>query len=107
MNLNDPDIGWSKLLPAAAGTAISMRFVKGTKWERLSMAIGGLALSYYGTTPAANFVGMGSAEGLVGFVIGMFGMSLAAKVYETIGAIDAKQLAADLTGWLGRFRKKD
>jgi hypothetical protein len=104
MNFNDPDIGWSKLLPATAGTLISMRFVKGTKWERATMALGGIALSYYGTSPAAAYVGMHNAEGLLGFVIGMFGMSLAAKVYETIGAIDAKQLAADIAG---RFRRKD
>lgn len=102
MNLNDPDIGWSKLLAGAAGAVVSMRFVQGTKWERGMMALGGIVLSYYGTMPAAKFVGMSNAEGLVGFVIGMFGMSLVAKIYETIGAVDAKQVAADVTGWLRR-----
>jgi len=31
----------------------------------------------------------------VGFLIGLFGMAIIAKVYEAIGALDAPRIAAD------------
>ena len=63
--------------------------------ERGSMALGGAVVSYYATSPAAAWVGMTNAEGLVGFLIGLFGMAIIAKVYEAIGALDAPRIAAD------------
>lgn len=101
----DADIGWPKLLAGLGGAVVSMQFVKGTKIERSVMVAGGIALSFYGTTPAAQFVGMSTAEGLVGFVIGMFGMSIVAKCYEAISAIDGKQIVDDVTDFILRRRR--
>lgn len=47
-------------------------------------------MSYFGTPVAATWIGMVNAEGLVGFLIGLFGMSVVSKFYEVIQAVDPK-----------------
>lgn len=89
----DPSL--SKILAGVAGAFVSLRFVQGSALERGSMAVGGAVVSYYATSPAALWMGMQTAEGLVGFLIGLFGMAIIAKVYEAIGALDAPRIAED------------
>lgn len=98
------DIGFLKILSGVAGSVVSLRFVKGTILEKLLMSIGGSALSYFGTSPAATWIGMANAEGLVGFLIGLFGMAIASKVYEVIQVIDAPGVAKEFTDWITRKR---
>lgn len=89
----DPSL--SKIIAGVAGAFVSLRFVQGSALERASMALGGAVVSYYATSPAALWMGMQNAEGLVGFLIGLFGMAIIAKVYEAIHAVDAPRMAAD------------
>jgi hypothetical protein len=98
-----PDFSVAKLLAGLAGSVVSLRFVQGTVAERIFMGIGGASLSYYATTPAAQWVGVKDAEGLVGFLIGLFGMAIMAKIYEVILVTDAKQISAD--AWSALKRK--
>ena len=90
-----PDFSTAKFVAAVAGAVVSLRFVQGTVVERVFMAIGGAGLSYYATTPAAIWLGMSNAEGLVGFLIGLFGMAIMAKIYEVIQIADAAKIASD------------
>lgn len=90
----DPTL--AKLLPAILGSVISLRWVQGTWVERLLMVSGGAILSYYATPWAAAKVQMADAEGLVGFLIGLFGMAVIAPVYEAIKSADIKPAVADL-----------
>lgn len=94
----DPTL--TKVIPAALGALVSLRFVQGTLPERLLMTAGGVSLSYYATPTSAAWLQMTNAEGLVGFVIGLFGMTLAAKVYEAVQALDATAIGKDLWGAL-------
>ena len=91
-----PDIGIAKLISAVAGAALSLKFVVGTWVEKIIMAIGGAFLSYYASTPVAAWMEAPKAEGLVGFLLGLFGMAVVSKVYEVIQSLDAKQAATDL-----------
>ena len=75
--------------PGVIGSLIALPFLRGTWPMRLSMVIGGCALSYFGTTPLAKYLGMVEAQGLVGFFIGLFGMALVGKVYEAVQAFNA------------------
>lgn len=103
MPLNSPhDFDVAKLLSAVAGAVVSMRFLVGTWTEKITMAIGGCALSYFGTTPAARWLAAENAEGLVGFLIGLFGMAIVSKGYEVIQMMDAKQIASDIWQWVSR-----
>ncbi len=97
------DFSIAKLLAGICGSVVSLRFVQGTIAERISMGIGGAALSYYASTPAAQWVGIKDAEGLVGFLIGLFGMAIMAKIYEVIMLADAKTIATDM--WAAIKRK--
>lgn len=90
-----PDLSVAKLLAGIAGSVVSLRFVQGTMVERVLMAFGGAAFSYYATTPAALAIGVQDAEGLVGFLIGLFGMAIMAKLYEVVLVVDAQRIAAD------------
>lgn len=99
---NIPDFSTAKLISGIAGAFVSLRFVQGTALEKLTMAVGGAALSYFATTPVALWLAMHQAEGLVGFLIGLFGMSIAAKFYEVIQMMDARRMASDLWEWLTR-----
>ena len=85
-----------KFVSAVLGGFVSLRFVQGTLFERITMGIGGATLSYLASTPAAKWLGMEGAEGLVGFLIGLFGMAIIAKIYEVITLLDAKVIASDL-----------
>ena len=89
------DLSLGNLVAGIAGAFVSLRFVQGTLPERLTMAVGGAVLSYYATPPAASWLGMASAEGLVGFLVGLFGMAIVAKIYEAINAMPAAKMAAD------------
>lgn len=97
-----PDFSIAKLASGVAGALVSMRFLQGTWPEKITMAMGGAALSYYGTTHVAHWLSMETAEGLVGFLIGLFGMAIVSKGYEVIQMIDAKQVAADAWAWVTR-----
>lgn len=99
---NLPDFSAAKLISGVAGAFVSLRFMQGTAAEKLIMAVGGAALSYFATTPVAQWLAMQQAEGLVGFLLGLFGMSIATKVYEVIQLMDARRIAADLWEWLTR-----
>ncbi len=90
----DPTL--AKLLPAILGSVISLRWVQGTWVERLLMVSGGAILSYYATPWAAAKVQMADAAGLVGFLIGLFGMAVIAPIYEAIKVADLRPMASDL-----------
>ncbi len=85
----EPDLPTAKILAGVLGSVVSLRCVKGSLFERASMCIGGAALSYYGSTPTALWVGKPDAEGLIGCLIGLFGMAIMAKGYEVIQATQA------------------
>jgi len=93
--INDPAV--AKLAPAALGSAVSLGFLKGlSTLEKVLMGVGGSAFSYYGTSWFAKAVNMSDAEGLVGFLLGVFGMTVVAKVYEGIQATDFKSLIPEV-----------
>jgi len=97
------DVSIAKIAAGTFGAFVSLRFVQGSMLERAFMGVGGAALSYYATTPAAAWAGVADAEGLIGFLIGVFGMALVSKVYEVVTLLDARKLADDL--WEAAKRK--
>ena len=86
---------WLAKLSGVAGSLISLKFITCNTWlELLTMVAGGSFLSLY----AAPYVTMKTdlPEGLAGFLLGVFGMAIAAKVWEAIQATPAGEI-------LGRF----
>lgn len=100
-NWSDPAL--AKLGASLVGSLVSLRFVVGTWPERCLMFIGGAALSYYSTETVARWIGGGpDTVGLVGFFLGLLGMTIMSKVYEAIQALDGNQIAADFRAWAAR-----
>lgn len=98
-----PDAALAKMGASLFGAFVSLRFVVGTWPERLLMFVGGAALSYYSTDPVAAWIGGGiDTLGLVGFFLGLLGMTIVAKVYEAFQALDSKQIAGDVWAWVVR-----
>lgn len=93
---------FAKLAAGVLGSLVSLRFVQGTAIERGLMFLGGAAVSYYTTTPLADWVGGHGLDGLIGFFSGLLGMTVVAKGYEVLQAVDAKQLSADVMAWAKR-----
>ena len=74
----------------------------GTAIERGLMFVGGASLSYYSTSPLAEWIGGKGLEGLIGFFTGLLGMTLVAKVYEVIAVVDAKEVGREMIAWAKR-----
>ena len=91
-----------KIISGVVGALVSLKFIQGTWLEKSFMALGGSCLSYFATSPIANWLNIENTEGLIGFIVGLFGMAIVAKIYELIQVIDAKQVVGIFLDWLAR-----
>lgn len=98
----DPDFNLMKLIAGTAGAVVSLRFVEGTCVQKVFMAVGGAAMSYFATSPMAAWMNAPTAEGVIGFFTGLFGMAIVSKVFEVIALLDAKQMATDVWEFIKR-----
>lgn len=96
------EVGIVKIVSGVVGALVSLNFVQGTWIEKSFMALGGSCLSYFATSPIANWMNIDNSEGLIGFIIGLFGMAIVSKIYELIQVIDAKQAVGLFLDWLAR-----
>jgi len=88
------DVSLGKMAASFAGALVSLRFLKNcSAVEKFLMVLGGSVLSYHSTPVAAAWTGLSDVEGLVGFMVGLFGMAIVAKVYEVIQALDPAEIA--------------
>lgn len=87
--------------PGIAGSALALFFLRRPPWTLVGMFIGGCMVSYFGTKWTSVVVGMEAADGLVGFLLGLFGMALIAKLHDTIEAIDPRELWSALRKKVG------
>lgn len=78
--------------PGVAGSALALFFLRRPPTSLIGMFLGGCLLAFFGTHHVAIFAGMESAGGLVGFLLGLFGMALIAKLHDTIEAINPAEL---------------
>ncbi len=64
------------------GALVSLRFIQGTWPEKMVMATGGFFISMYMSAYASMKTGI--PEGACGFLLGLFGMAVCARIWETI-----------------------
>lgn len=74
-----------KAAPGVVGALVALRWMPGTPLQRLSSFVGGSAASYYGTDHLAHL--MEVSPGLTGFLLGLFGMAVASKVFEALDGL--------------------
>lgn len=90
-------------LPGVAGAVISALFLKGP-WRLIGgMTLGGAALAFYLAPVLASWLSAPKAEGALGFLIGVFGMAIVAKIHEAIQAFAAGDIGKALLDWFRKF----
>lgn len=92
---------WGLRLSGVVGALVSMKFVKGTFRERVIMAIGGAAFSFYATDFIVGKLSL--PPGLAGFLLGLFGMSILSRLWEWLQTSDVLTWAID---FLTQFKAK-
>jgi hypothetical protein len=83
------------------GSLVSLRFLKGESWlGKATLVCGGAALAYFAAPALGRLLHMDDALGLTGFMLGLFGMAVATKLYEVIQGFNAAEVAAVITNWV-------
>ena len=87
-----------KAAPGIVGALVALRWMPGTPLQRLSSFVGGSAASYYGTDHLAHALELSPC--FTGFLLGLFGMAIASKVFEAINGLRlGKRLDKLLDRW--------
>lgn len=89
MNFQDFDAFAAKFA-GVLGAAVSMRYLQGSWMARISMAASGSLGAYY-AAPYLSVV-LGIPEGLMGFLVGMFGMAIVSRAWEAVQAVPISAL---------------
>jgi hypothetical protein len=84
------------------GALTAMMFMHGTPWpQRLAMAVAGAVASYYGA-PTVVAIYPQVSPGLAGYLLGLFGLAVVAKLFSTWDALDlGKLLRKRIAAWMG------
>ncbi|TRM53271.1 hypothetical protein YH64_009235 [Achromobacter sp. LC458] len=84
MNIQDFDALAAKFA-GVLGAAVSMRYLQGSWMARISMAASGSLGAYYAAPYLSEVLGI--PEGLMGFLVGMFGMAIVSRAWEAVQAV--------------------
>ena len=84
-----------KTAPGVVGSLVSMLFIKEPIVRRLAMFLAGAALARFGTPWLARLSGLD--EGFAGFMLGLFGMAVIAKMFQ---AWETFELSLILRDWM-------
>ena len=85
---------WLTKLAGVVGACASLAFLKGPWSERVIMAVGGAVVSYYAAPWMAAKTSL--PEGLSGFLLGLFGMAVCARVWDTIQLLPISDVWASI-----------
>jgi len=83
-----------------AGALVSMKFLQGTWPARFTTALCGALMSFYAAPYMSGRIGI--PEGLGGFLLGMFGMAIASRVWEWLQATPVAAFWQIILDWMKR-----
>ncbi len=87
--------------PGVAGSLLALLFMRRPWTMLLAMFVGGCLIAYIVTPWLAAYLEVGpKGEGVVGFLLGLFGMATTAKVFDLIEAINVADIWAALKDWI-------
>jgi hypothetical protein len=75
-----------KAVPGTLGALVALRWIAGTPIQRIAAVIGGSGTSYYGGDYVAAITG--AHLGFAAWLLGLFGMAVAHKLFEGIAAMN-------------------
>lgn len=82
-----------KLAPGVVGSFVSLLFAHGPWPRKVAMFMAGAACARFGTSAASSWAGLDA--GFTGFLLGLFGMAVIAKTFETWQAFELGSLLRD------------
>lgn len=89
--------------PGAVGALVALRwYARYGRWQAALMFIGGCALSYFGSATVAGWLSLHGSIGLTGFLLGMLGMAVIAKVFDFIEQVDVSAIWTIIRDWIAR-----
>jgi hypothetical protein len=80
--LTDSEGLLAKVISIGAGALVSTRLLTGSVTERLLTALAGGAIAYVTSPYLSNKIGL--PESITGFLMGLFGMAIASRLWEFI-----------------------
>ena len=87
-----------KAVPGVLGAVVALRWISGTPLQRIAAVLGGSGTSYYGGDYVADITGV--HPGFAAWMIGLFGMAVAHKMFEAITAMNiGERLDRILAKW--------
>jgi len=87
-----------KAIPGTIGAIVALRWISGTPMQRIAAVVGGSGTSVYGGEYLADVTA--APFGLVAWLLGLFGMAIAHKLFESIAAFNINaRLDKILTKW--------
>lgn len=90
------------LVAGGFGAVVSLAFIQGPLWYRMVLFMGGLFSSVY-VTPIINaWIGLSADSYGMAFVVGLFSMSLSARIIQAVQQADFQAINEGLRSWLGR-----
>lgn len=79
----------STVIAGLLGALVSLQFLSHMKgWERLTAFVSGWVIACYVAPVVSYFLGIEQFQGPVGFMVGIYGMSITAAIYEAIKKAD-------------------
>lgn len=88
-----------KAAPGIVGALVALQWVQGSPMQRLAAFVGGAGASFYGADALARWAQM--SEGFAGFLVGLFGMAIAGKVFEAIKQLEVGAMTRRLLRKIG------
>jgi hypothetical protein len=82
--------------PGLLGSLVALRWIGGTPWQVAAALVGGGAGAYYGTPHVVEWLNVN--PGLGGFLLGLFGMAIASRVFDAIAGLRLDELVRAITG---------
>lgn len=104
-NFNHPEV--AKTLPGVLGSLTALLFLKGPWQLKLGMFLAGAVFARYGTGTLVSYVNA-LDPGFAGYILGLVGMAIVAKIFEFWETLEAANLFQDaLRKWLGLGPRKN
>lgn len=86
--------------PGVLGSVVAMLWSRDKPARLIAAGLGGSVASFYAAAPFANWLAPGAnLTGFAGFLIGVFGMAIGVKCFETIQDFD---MQARISRWLDK-----
>lgn len=102
MDIDPQKIITNPLFPGVVGALVGLRFAPGISWaERVTNVAAGAACAGFVAPAASEIFHLSSVSmmSFLAFVIGMFGMSIAAAVMQGLREIKVGEI---ISGWVSR-----